>query len=94
MRLDTGCDSALEWVASGTQERQISGPSIALSGSSVHYVDTSARLGKRCLNNIRAGIHRQRIFPGEDGLLGNALLSEFRLTIDAPGSRVIFEKAR
>jgi len=27
-------------------------------------------------------------------LLGNALLSKFRLTIDEPRSRVIFEKVR
>jgi hypothetical protein len=94
MRLDTGCDSALECVANGTRKRQIGGPSIAQSGSSFYYVNTSARLGKHCFNNIRAGVHRQQIFPGEDGLLGNALLSKFSVTIDEPGSRVIFEKAR
>jgi hypothetical protein len=38
-----------------------------------------------------SGVHREQIFPGEDGLLGNALLSKFRLTIDQPGNRVILE---
>jgi hypothetical protein len=93
MRLDTGCDSALEWVVRGTRKRRISGPSIGLSSSSVHYVNTSARLGKYHFSDIRAGVHGQQIFPGEDGLLGNGLLSKFCVTIDEPRSRVIFEKA-
>jgi hypothetical protein len=94
MRLDTGCDSALEWVVTGRQKRQMSGPSIGLSGASVHYINTSARLGKHSFNDITAGIHTKQIFPGEDGLLGNGLLSKFCLTIDEGKSRVIFEKAR
>jgi len=95
MRLDTGCDSALEWVVRGTEKRRMSGPSIGLSGSSVHYINTSARLGKHSFNDIAAGIHTKQIFPGEDGLLGNGLLSKFCcLTIDERKSRVIFEMAR
>jgi aspartyl protease len=94
MRLDTGCDSALEWVVTGRQKRRMSGPSIGLSGASVHYINTSARLGKHCFNDITAGVHTKQIFPGEDGLVGNGLLSKFCLTIDERRGRVIFQKAR
>ncbi len=91
MRLDTGCDSALEWVVTGTEKRRMGGPSIGLSAASVHYMNVSARLGKHSFNDIAAGIHTREIFPGEDGLLGNGLLSKFCLTIDERKSRVVFE---
>ena len=90
MRLDTGCDAALEWVVSETAKRHV----IGLSDVPILYIRTSAQLGKHCFNAVTAGIHTKRIFPGEAGLLGNALLSKFRLTIDEPRGRVIFEEAR
>ena len=91
MRLDTGCDAALEWVVSETEKRRTDRSSIGLSGVSVRQINTSVQLGKRCFNAITTGVHREQIFPGEAGLLGNGLLSKFRLTIDQPGNRVIFE---
>jgi hypothetical protein len=94
LRLDTGCDSALEWVVSGTANRQINRPSIGLMRTSVSHINTSVGLGNDYFGNITAGIHTNQIFPGEGGLVGNGLLSKFCLTIDEPGSRVIFEKAR
>jgi Aspartyl protease len=95
MRLDTGCDSALEWVATGTGKSRMSGPSVGLSAGAVHHVNVSARLGEHSFNDIAAGIHTKQIFPGEDGLLGNGLLSRFCcLTIDERQSRVIFGMAR
>jgi Aspartyl protease len=95
MRLDTGCDSALEWVVTRTEKRRISGPSIGFSAASVHYINISAQLGKHSFDDIAAAIHTKQIFPGEDGLLGNGLLSKFCcLTIDERKSRVFFEMAR
>jgi Aspartyl protease len=95
MRLDTGCDSALEWVVTRTEKRRMSGPSIGFSGGSVHYINISARLGKHTFNDIVASILTRQIFPGEDGLLGNGLLSKFCcLTIDERKSRVVFQMAR
>jgi hypothetical protein len=91
MRLDTGCDAALEWVVSETEKRRTDQSSIGLSGVSVRHINTSVQLGKQCFNAITTGVHREQIFPGEAGLLGNGLLSKFRLTIDQPGNRVIFE---
>jgi hypothetical protein len=54
-------------------------------------MNTSVQLGKQSFKAVITGVHREPIFPGEAGLLGNGLLSKFRLTIDQPGNRVIFE---
>jgi hypothetical protein len=94
MRLDTGCDSALEWVVTGTEERPLTGPSIGLSSAPIRCINTSARLGRHCFNDVRAGIHTKQIFAGEDGLIGNGLLSKFCLTVDERKSRVIFEESQ
>jgi len=48
------------------------------------------QLGKP--NAVTTVVRRDQIFPGEAGLLGNGLLSKFRLTIDQPGNRAIFQK--
>jgi hypothetical protein len=90
MRLDTGCDAALEWVVR-TDKRGTGRSSIGLSGIPAHHINTSVQLGRRYSNAVDTGIHGKPIFPGEAGLLGNDLLSKFRLTIDQPGNRVIFE---
>jgi hypothetical protein len=91
MRLDTGCDAALEWVVSRAERRRTGGTSIGLSGISVRHIKTSVQLGQQCFKAITTGVHTEPIFPGEVGLLGNGLLSKFRLTIDEPQNRVIFE---
>jgi hypothetical protein len=91
MRLDTGCDAALEWVVGKTEKPGMGGRSIGLSGISVRHMNTSVQLGKQCFKAVTAGVHTEPIFPGEAGLLGNGLLSKFCLTIDQPGKRVIFE---
>jgi len=94
MRLDTGCDAALERVVSGTEKWRTGRSSIGLSGVSVRHINTSVQLGKQWFNAVATGVHREQIFPDEAGLLGNGLLSYFRLTIDEPRRRAIFEKVR
>jgi Aspartyl protease len=89
-RLDTGCDSALEWVVSGPIKRSLERTSIGLSRWSEQRVDVAVQIGKQHLN-IRTGIHEKPIFSGEGGLLGNGLLAKFRLTIDEPRGRVLLE---
>jgi Aspartyl protease len=93
MRLDTGCDSGLEWVVSEPRTRPHEKASIGLSHSSRPCIRTMVRIGSQQIA-IRAGIHEKQLFAGEAGLLGNGLLSKFRLTIDEPGNRVIFEEPR
>ena len=89
MRLDTGCDAALEWWLAG----RISGGRMTRSVSQAYRPSHQyfRQLGRQYFNAVSTGIHGKPIFPGEAGLLGNELLSKFRLTIDQPGNRVIFE---
>jgi hypothetical protein len=93
MRLDTGCDSALEWVVGEPSIRPREETSIGLSHSSRPCIRTTVQIGSQQIA-IRAGIHEKQLFAGEAGLLGNGLLTKFRLTIDEPRNRVIFEETR
>ena len=93
-RLDTGCDTALEWVDGETERKRMDQTSIGLSHRPVSYIDICVQIGRQRFTPVKAGFHKEEIFPGEAGLLGNALLSKFRVTIDEPRSRVIFERLR
>jgi hypothetical protein len=93
IRVDTGCDACLEWVVSGPGKRLTKGTSFGLSHFSRDYVKTTVQIGKQRFV-VAAAIHEEPMFSGEAGLLGNGLLSKFRLTIDEPGDRVIFERNR
>jgi hypothetical protein len=68
--------------------------SIGLSHRPVSYIDTCVQIGRQRFNPVKAGVHKEQIFPGEAGLLGNAFLSKFRVTIDEPRRRVILETVR
>ena len=94
MRLDTGCESAVEWAPGKAMEHRDSvthDVSIGLSSSSIHYVHADVQLGGQSLTKVEIGVHDQQIFSGEGGLLGNGVLSKFRVTIDTPGRRVILD---
>ncbi|MGA8477910.1 MAG: aspartyl protease family protein [Chthoniobacterales bacterium] len=93
MRLDTGCDSALEWVVSGPRTRPHEKASIGLSHCSRPCIQATVQIGSQHIA-VRAVIHEKQLFAGEGGLLGNGLLTKFRLTIDEPRNRVIFEESR
>lgn len=91
MRLDTGCDSALEWVVSDAKSKALRGSSIGLSNASVRYLHTEVQLGAKSFSAVKTGVHEQQIFCGESGLIGNPLLSHFRVTIDAQRKHVVLE---
>jgi hypothetical protein len=93
IRLDTGCDACLDWVVSRPGKRLTEGTSFGLSHFSRDYVKTTVQIGKQRFV-VAAAVHEEPMFSGEAGLLGNGLLSKFRLTIDEPGDRVIFERNR
>jgi hypothetical protein len=93
MRLDTGCDAALEWVVTGAERKRTPRPSIGVSRGATGSVRTDVQLGKNCIATVSARIHNTQLFPDEAGLLGNRLLSRFRLTIDQPRHQAIFESA-
>src|SRR6201993_410282 len=83
VRLDTGCDSALEWVRK-QRPRLLSKPEpTEPSLSSEQFVTTDLQIGKQHYA-VRTVLHTEPIFAGEAGLLGNGLLEKFCLTIDEP----------
>ncbi len=93
MRLDTGCDEALLWNP-GKHDRlgSSSRVSIALSSHAPEPMRADVRLGADGFSNLSIGVQGTEIFPGESGLLGNGLLSRYRVTIDPGKKSVAFEK--
>lgn len=90
VRLDTGCASALQWVtASVRPELCTRRVAIGLAEVSIPQTVTTVGLGELEFQQVPTGLHREAIFPGEAGLLGNGLLARFRtVTIDARNGRL------
>lgn len=93
VRLDTGCVSALQWVTSTVRPEQCSRRmAIGLAEISIPQTETTVGIGKLEFQQVPTGLHREAIFPGEAGLLGNALLARFpTVTIDAKSGRLILQ---
>ena len=91
VRLDTGCATALQWVTSDAGVSTQSGkPAIGLTGLSIPQTQTTISLGGKQFDQIPTGIHSHAIFAGEAGLVGNGLLSRFKMvTIDTKSDRVV-----
>jgi hypothetical protein len=93
VRLDTGCAAALHWVTTRVRPEDCKPSlSVALTTVAVNMTDTCVELAGLRFDGVPAGIHKQYIFEGEAGLLGNELLSRFSsVIIDAKAKRVILE---
>jgi len=94
LRLDTGCDSALEWVPGGYVPRNAAGASIATAKGSGHAIETDVALGPERFTAVKTGLHEAPMFAGESGLLGTGLLSRFCVTVDTAGSRLLLGRNR
>ncbi|MDB6072683.1 MAG: hypothetical protein JWO89_323 [Verrucomicrobiaceae bacterium] len=53
---------------------------------------SSVQLGKELLTNVKTAWHRSQIFPDEAGLLGNGVLSNYLVTIDAVKGRLLLRR--
>jgi hypothetical protein len=95
VRVDTGCASALQWVTDASSAKtRTHRVAVALKEISLDTVPASLAIGQTAFPKISAEVHRQPLFNGEDGLLGNAVLSRFRsITIDARAGRIAFQSA-
>lgn len=91
IRLDTGCASALQWVTAAVrQEACTKRIAVALSSFPLRVTQTSLKLGSLRFDAVPTDVQPKEIFPGEKGLLGNALLSRFQtVTINTKGKEVI-----
>ena len=96
MRVDTGCTSSLQWVASGFKGvAAAGGVSVGLTELNIPSTATTVRLGSAVFDSIPTGLHRRPIFPGESGLLGNGLLTRFeRVTFDAKRGKLVLQGRR
>ncbi|HWL54205.1 MAG TPA: aspartyl protease family protein [Chthoniobacteraceae bacterium] len=83
-RLDTGCVTALEWGLGIGRDHVTSGARRDMAAV--------VNLGRDRHEGVLIGWHPQRLFPEEAGLLGNGLLSHYRVTIDEPRMRLILTR--
>lgn len=96
LRVDTGCATALQWVTSKVQpERCTSKVAIGLAQLIIPQTQTTVMLAGHTFRDVPTGLHREAIFDGEKGLLGNGLLSRFEtVTIDSRAGRLSFGPLR
>jgi hypothetical protein len=94
MRLDSGCDDALLWTVSKNRASEsLAKVSVGISsGSSERPVKADVMLGTEQVNDVKVRIHDGAIFPGESGLVGNGILSRFKVTIDSDRRKVALER--
>ncbi len=76
-RVDTGCDGALHWV----------------DGAGRREERAMVTLGHEEIVHVPTEFHRSAIFPSEAGLLGNAILSNYCITIDAVNRRLLLSRS-
>jgi predicted aspartyl protease len=88
VRLDTGCNTALQFVVDRRTEIAWLRTSIGLSQSSGRFASGEVQLGEKRLDGVKIGLHEREIFPGESGLLGTGILSKFKVTIDLKANRL------
>jgi Aspartyl protease len=89
VRLDTGCDSALEWVRTKEQRLLSNQEPTDPALPSERFLTSDLQIGKQHYA-VRTVLLTEPIFTGEAGLIGNALLEKLCLTIDEPRRQVIF----
>jgi hypothetical protein len=92
-RLDTGCNDALHWVlprpGAMTPKRQVS---IGFINDAQNRILGSVQLGRQTLHPVEISLHTQPMFPGEAGLLGIGILSQYLVTIDAAHRQLLLHE--
>jgi hypothetical protein len=91
VRIDTGCNQTLHWSLAQTEGAAPSDTrAIGLSSTRSRSRRSDVVFGPALFRGIKTTLHPQAIFPGEQGLLGNALLAPFGVvTLDLPNRRLI-----
>ena len=62
-------------------------------GHSGHGDRDSVKLGEEQVDDVKVAWHAREIFPDEAGLLGNGVLSNYRVTIDTVAGRVLLQRS-
>ena len=89
-RLDTGCNDALHWVVRRGGDGGQRGVSIGFITNDEDETLVTMKLGRLTLPHVATALHGGPIFPGEAGLLGSEVLSQYRVTVDARNGRISF----
>ena len=92
VRLDTGCNTALQFVVDRRTASAWLRTSIGLAASSGRLACGEVQLGDKRLDGVKIALHEREIFPGESGLLGTGILSKFRVTIDLRANRLFLDR--
>jgi hypothetical protein len=86
-RVDTGCDTALEWRP--TEARTPAATTSIAAGSATRATTpATVQLGPLRIADVPTGFRDTPIFAGESGLLGNGLLARFTVTFDVAKKRL------
>jgi hypothetical protein len=94
-RFDTGCNDTLHWVIPRLTDREKeNGASIGFITDSRDLAPSRVTLGNHVIDSIPVSLHGRSFFDGEAGLLGNALLSRFAVTLDWPRKSLMLEERR
>jgi len=94
-RVDTGCNDELHWVVPrGSMAPGHEDASIGFITNTEDETVVPVRLGHFVLPHVAATLHGTAIFPGEAGLLGSGILSQYRVTIDAISGRMVLSRER
>jgi hypothetical protein len=95
VRFDTGCNDAMHWVIPKTgRHKHDNAVSIGFVTDENDSALTSVVLGKHSLPIVKTALHGRPIFPGEAGLVGNGVLSQFVVTVDWPNHQVLLDDPR
>jgi hypothetical protein len=89
VRLDTGCNTPLQFVVDRRTENAWLSASVGLAASSARCARGQVQLGDKRLDGVKVALHDQEIFPRESGLLGTGILSRFKVTIDLKANRLL-----
>ena len=93
-RLDTGCNDALHWVVPRADVKARR-PAMSI-GFVTDPRDTTlatVAMGRQVISPVKTALHSRALFPGEAGLLGNALLSRFGVvTIDTVRHQLLLHR--
>jgi hypothetical protein len=92
LRLDTGCNTSLEWVVTGVKARNLGNAPSGSGAASIREIQTDVQIGGLRIAAVKTGVHKEQMFANEAGLIGNGLLSRFTIIIDATGQRCLLAK--
>jgi len=93
-RFDTGCNDALHWTVPRTKSKDVApNLSIGFLTDATDLAPSTLQIAGHTLANIQTSLHAQPLFPGETGLVGTGVLSQFIVTTDLAHGQIFLRPA-